>query len=59
MALQPMIREQRVSYLDVLRVVLIIAVLIALMAVLTWVFGVNRSAPSYEIVPDSLRLLPF
>lgn len=57
MALLPATR-MHVTSIDVLRVVLIIAALIAVMAVLTLVFGVNRPAPSFEIVPDPLQLLP-
>ena len=49
----------RVGSLDLLRVVLIVAVVVALMLVLTWVVGVARGGPSYEIVPDPAGLLPF
>lgn len=49
----------RVGSLDLLRVVLIVAAVIALMLVLTWVLGVARFGPSYEIVPDPAGLLPF
>lgn len=58
MALLPTTRTH-VTSMDVLRVVLIIAALIAVMAVLTLIFGVNRAAPSYQIVPDPARFLPF
>jgi hypothetical protein len=59
MALLHMTQERGVSSIDVLRVVLLVAALIALMVVLTVVFGVHRSGPSYEIVPDPARFLPF
>jgi hypothetical protein len=58
MALMPATRTH-VTSIDVLRVVLIIAALIAVVAVFTLIFGVNRPAPSFEIVPDPLQLLPF
>jgi hypothetical protein len=58
MALLPATRTH-VTSTDVLRVVLIIAALIAVMAVLTLIFGVNSAAPSYQIGPDPAQFLPF
>jgi hypothetical protein len=49
----------RTSSLDLLRVVLVVATVVALMLVLTWALGVARGGPSYEIVPDPAGILPF
>ena len=40
------------SHQDLVRAVLIAAAVIVLMLVLTVVFGVQQSGPSYQIVPD-------
>lgn len=49
----------RTPSLDLLRAVVTVAVVLALILVLTWVVGVARGGPSYEIVPDPAGLLPF
>jgi hypothetical protein len=63
MALQHASRPMRVSPADLLRVFLIVALAIALaigiMLVLTWVLGVGRAGPSYQIVPDPAGQLSF
>ena len=48
----------RTPSLDLLRLVLVVAAVIALMLVLTWVVGVARGYVD-EIVPDPAGLLPF
>lgn len=53
MALQRSTLGQRdASYQDLVRAVLIAAAVIVLMLVLTAVFGVQQTGPSYQIVPD-------
>ena len=53
MALQGTTLGQRVaSYPDLVRVLLIVVAVIVLMLVLTAIFGVQQTGPSYEIVPD-------
>lgn len=53
MALQRSTLGQRVSaYPDLARAFLVVAAVIVLMLVLTVVFGVQQSPPSYQIVPD-------
>ncbi len=53
MALQRMTLGQRAdSYRDLVRVLLIVAAVIVLMLVLTAIFGVQQTGPSYQIVPD-------
>lgn len=49
----------RTSSVDLLRVALVVAAIIALMLVLTWVVGIAPGGPSYEIVPDPAGQLPF
>jgi fructose-specific phosphotransferase system IIC component len=44
---------------DALRVLAILAAVLAVAAVLTVVFGVDVSAPAYELVPDPAGALPF
>lgn len=51
---------QAVSRQDVVRAVVIFAVVIALMLVATAVLGMQGTGPSYEIVPDPAGVsLPF
>ena len=53
MALQHSILGKRAApYPDLVRVLLIVAAVIVLMLVLTAIFGVQQTGPSYEIVPD-------
>ncbi len=53
MALQRTSLGQRAgSYRDLVRVLLIVAAVIVLMLVLTVVFGVQQTGPSYQIAPD-------
>ena len=54
-------RQRATSYQDLVRVLLIIVAVIALMLVLTALFGVHHAGPSYEIVPDPAAAigLPF
>ena len=53
MALQRSILGKRAaSYPDLVRVLLMIAVVIVLMLVMTAIFGVQQAGPSYQIVPD-------
>ena len=53
MTLQRMTLGQRAaSYQDLVRVLLIVTAVIVLMLVLTAIFGVQQTGPSYEIVPD-------
>ncbi len=53
MALQhPTLGQWVASNQDLVRTVLIIAAVIVLMLVLTVVFGVQQTGPSYQIVPD-------
>lgn len=42
-----------------LRALAILAAVLAVAAVLTVVFGVDLTAPAYEIVPDPAGTLPF
>ena len=52
--------QRAVSTQDLVRAVLIVAVVIALMLVATAVLGVQGTGPSYEIVPDPAGVsLPF
>lgn len=52
---------QRIApYEDLLRALLIVVAVIAVMLVATAVFGVARTGPSFDIVPDPAGLgLPF
>ena len=51
---------QRIApYEDLLRALLIVVAVIAVMLVATVVFGVARTGPSIEIVPDPAGALPF
>ena len=61
MVLHQTTHEQRTaSHQDLVRVIIIIASVIVLMLVATAIFGVQQTAPSYEIVPDPAGLgLPF
>ena len=61
MALQQITHGHKAaSYEDLVRAVLIVAAIIVLMLVATVVFGVGRTGPAYEIVPDPAGLgLPF
>lgn len=60
MALQRATREGRVSsYQEFLAALLIAAAVIAVMVVLTIVFGINRPVPSFNITPDPAGLMPF
>ena len=44
---------QRIApYQDLVRVLLVVVAVIALMLVMTAVFGVHQAVPSYQIVPD-------
>jgi hypothetical protein len=53
MTLQRMTLGQRAaSYQDLVRVLLIVAAVIVIMLVLTAIFGVQQTGPSYQIVPD-------
>ena len=53
MALQRTTLGQRaVPYRDLIRVLVIVAAVIVLMLVMTAMFGVQQTGPSYEIVPD-------
>ena len=47
-----MLGKRAASYPDLVRVLLIVAAVIVLMLVLTAIFGVQQTGPSYEIVPD-------
>ena len=49
---QATLGQRRASHQDLVRVLLIIAAVIVLMIVMTAIFGVQRAAPSYQIVPD-------
>lgn len=40
------------SYQDLVRVLLIVAAVIVVMLVLSAIFGVQQTGPSYQIVPD-------
>ena len=45
---------------DLIRALLVIAIVIAFMLVMTLIFGVHTAGPSYDIVPDPAGgLLPF
>jgi hypothetical protein len=44
---------------DMLRVVVLVAAALAVMAVLTVTFGVHSSGPSYDLIPDPAAGLPF
>ena len=60
MALQQTSLAKRVaSSTDLVRVLLILASVIALMLVATLVFGVSATGPAYEIAPDPAGALPF
>ena len=51
---------QRATYQDLVLVLLGIVVVIALMAVVTAILGVQVAGPSYDIVPDPAGVtLPF
>jgi hypothetical protein len=53
MALHQSTLGQRVaSHQDLVRVLLIVAAVIVLMLVMTALFGVHQTGPSYQIVPD-------
>jgi hypothetical protein len=53
MALQhPTLGKRVASNQDLVRALLIVAAVILLMIVLTAVFGVQQTGPSYQIVPD-------
>jgi len=53
MTLQRMTLGQRAaSYQDLVRVLLIVTAVIVIMLVLTAIFGVQQTGPSYQIVPD-------
>jgi hypothetical protein len=53
MALQhPTLGKRVASNQDLVRALLIVAAVIVLMIVLTAVFGVQQTGPSYQIVPD-------
>ena len=58
---QPMTDQRSVPHRDLLRVVVILAAVIALMLAATAIFGVPQTGPLYEIVPDPAHLsgLPF
>jgi len=49
---QSTLGKRAASYPDLVRVLLIVAAVIVLMLVLTAIFGVQQTGPSYEIVPD-------
>ncbi len=60
MALQRATREGRVfTYQPFLAVLLIAAAVIAVMVVLTIIFGINGPVPSFDITPDPAGLMPF
>ena len=42
-----------------LRIIVIVAVALAVMAVLTVTFGIHASGPSYDLIPDPAAGLPF
>jgi len=44
--------QRAVPYRDLIRVLVIVAAVIVLMLVMTAMFGVQQTGPSYEIVPD-------
>src|SRR5450759_830200 len=44
--------QRAASYQDLVRVFFIVAAVIVLMLVMTVIFGVQQTGPSYEIVPD-------
>ena len=51
---------QRATYQDLVRVLLVIAAVIAVMAVVTAILGVQVAGPAYSIVPDPAGVtLPF
>jgi hypothetical protein len=53
MALHQSTLGQRIaSNQDLVRALLIVAAVIVLMLVMTAIFGVQQTGPSYEIVPD-------
>ena len=53
MALHQSTLAQRVaSYPDLLRVLLVVAAVLVVMAVATVIFGVQGTGPGYDIVPD-------
>jgi hypothetical protein len=49
---QPTLGQRVASNQDLLRVLLIVAAVIAILLVMTVVFGVHQGVPSYQIVPD-------
>lgn len=42
-----------------LRIIVIVAVALAVMALLTVVFGIHSSGPSYDLIADPAAGLPF
>lgn len=58
---QPTTEQRSVQHRDLVRVVVILAGVIALMLAATAVFGVQQTGPLYDIVPDPAHLsgLPF
>ena len=51
---------QRVGqHQDLVRVLLMLVAVVAVMAVLTAIFGVTHSGPSYDIIPDPGAALGF
>jgi hypothetical protein len=53
---QPTLGQRAASYRDLALVLLIVAAVIVLMIVATALFGVHRTGPSLEIVPDPAHL---
>ena len=56
---QPTLLQRASSHEDLLRALVMIVAIVAALAVLTAVFGVTHSGPSYELIPDPAGALPF
>jgi|ABSN01.1.fsa_nt_gi hypothetical protein len=61
MSLQESTEGKRATSRDLIRVLVLLAVAIALMVAATAIFGMGQTGPLYEIVPDPAHLsgLPF
>ena len=51
--------QKVIGYEDLIRAFVFVLAVIAALLVMTAIFGINVTGPSYEIVPDPAGVLPF
>jgi hypothetical protein len=59
MAPKSMLTQRISEHSDLARAVVLFVAVIAVMAVLTAVFGFNHAGPSIQLIPDPAGTLPF